>query len=60
MSFDYEQISLMITKRAADQLRRVAVATGRPVDSLAEAAIEDACIRSERDHPPPQRKGSKG
>jgi hypothetical protein len=57
MSMDYEPISLMITKRAADQLRRVSEATGRKVDDLAEAAVEDACIMSERDYPPPKQEG---
>lgn len=45
---DYEIISLCITKRAADQLRKVAAERGRTVESLAESAVEDACIMSER------------
>lgn len=49
---DFEVHSVCITKRAADQLRRVSAATGRTFDSLMEAAIEDACIMSERDYPP--------
>lgn len=49
---DYEMIYLCITKRAKDQLRRVSAATGRTVDDLAQSAIEDACIQSEREYPP--------
>lgn len=49
---DFEIIMLCITTRAANQLRNVSLKTGRQVESLAEAAIEDACIMSEREYPP--------
>lgn len=45
---DFEVISICITKRAADELRKVAEQRGRTVESLAESAVEDACIMSER------------
>lgn len=45
---DFEVHSVCIRKRAADQLRKVSAETGRPIESLMEAAIEDACIMSER------------
>lgn len=50
---DYEVMSVCITKRAADQLRNVSSRMqGRTIESLAESAIEDACIISEREYPP--------
>ncbi len=48
---DYEMIYLCITKRAGDELRRVAAEKGRTVEDLAQCAVEDACIMSERDKP---------
>lgn len=49
---DFEIISLCVTKRCVEQLRNVSRKTGRQVESLAEAALEDACIQSEREYPP--------
>lgn len=57
---DYEPIKLMITKRAADQLRKVAAEKGRTVEDLAEAAVEEECIRSERDYPPSKQEVYRG
>jgi hypothetical protein len=45
--------TLCITKRAHDQIERVAAATGRTFASLCEAAVEDAALQSEREYPPP-------
>lgn len=51
---DYEVHTVTITKRAADQLRNVSrQKEGRTIESLMEAAIEDACILSEREYPLP-------
>lgn len=45
---DYEMLSICVTKRCAEQLRKVAAERGRTVESLAESAVEDAAIMSER------------
>lgn len=50
---DYECHTVTITKRAADQLRNVSRLKGRTIEDLMEAAIEDACILSEREYPLP-------
>ena len=47
---DYECHTVTITKRTADQLRKVSALNGRTIEDLMEAAIEDACILSERDY----------
>lgn len=47
---DYECHTVTITKRAADQLRKVSAIKGRTIEDLMEAAIEDVCILSERDY----------
>ena len=46
-------LSAFVSDRALAILRRESEATGRSIDDLASAAVEEAALAAERQYPPP-------